>query len=358
MITISLCMIVKDEENTLARCLDSVKNLVDEIIIVDTGSNDETKNIAREYTNLVLDFDWIDDFSAARNFSFSKATKDYILWLDADDVILEEDQKKIKELKKSLNENIDVVMMKYNVAFDEMGKANFSFYRERLSKRNRGFLWKEPIHEYLVVGGQIINVDIAITHKKLRVSDPKRNVKIYDKMIKENKKLSPRGLYYYARELKDNGRTEESIEYYENFLDSNKGWSEDNISACYDLSQCYKKIGKDEKILSPLLNSFKYDLPRAHICCSIGSYYKEKKDYKRAIFWYEIVTHLEKPQSSWGFIMSDYWDFIPNIELCLCYYHIGDIEKSFLYHKKSSAIKPHASQVLYNENFFRKISDK
>ena len=71
MITISLCMIVKNEEKVLARCLDSIADLMDEIIIVDTGSSDNTKEIAKKYTDKIYDFAWIDDFSAARNYSFS-----------------------------------------------------------------------------------------------------------------------------------------------------------------------------------------------------------------------------------------------------------------------------------------------
>ena len=94
---ISLCMIVKDEEDVIARCLDSVKDLVDEIIIVDTGSTDRTKEIVSKYTDKIYDFEWVNDFSKARNFSFSKATKDYILWLDADDIILETELKKLKQ---------------------------------------------------------------------------------------------------------------------------------------------------------------------------------------------------------------------------------------------------------------------
>ena len=73
MITISLCMIVKNEKDTLGRCLESVKDIVDEIVIVDTGSSDETKEIAGRFTSNIYDFEWIDDFSAARNYSFSKA---------------------------------------------------------------------------------------------------------------------------------------------------------------------------------------------------------------------------------------------------------------------------------------------
>ena len=83
MVTVSLCLIVKNEADRLDNCLKSVAEAVDEIIIVDTGSTDETKEIARRYTDKVYDFTWCDDFSAARNESFRHATKDYILWLDA-----------------------------------------------------------------------------------------------------------------------------------------------------------------------------------------------------------------------------------------------------------------------------------
>lgn len=71
-ITLSLCMIVKDEEKTLARCLNSVKSFIDEIIIVDTGSKDKTKEIAKSFNAQIYDFKWISDFAAARNFSLAK----------------------------------------------------------------------------------------------------------------------------------------------------------------------------------------------------------------------------------------------------------------------------------------------
>lgn len=85
MATISLCMIVKNESAVLARCLDSIADLMDEIIIVDTGSTDNTKEIAAQYTSRIYDFKWTSDFSAARNFSFSKATMEYIYTADADE---------------------------------------------------------------------------------------------------------------------------------------------------------------------------------------------------------------------------------------------------------------------------------
>ena len=84
----------KNEENT-DRCLGSVWDLVDEIIIVDTGSDDSTEKIAEKYTDKIYHFPWADDFSAARNFFFSKASKDYIMWMDADDVFFHRKGKRL-----------------------------------------------------------------------------------------------------------------------------------------------------------------------------------------------------------------------------------------------------------------------
>ena len=94
MVTISVCMIVKNEEAVLARCLTSLQEIADEIIIVDTGSTDNTKEIAKSYTKHIYDFAWVDDFAVARNFAFSKATKEYIYSADADEVLEEIDRKK------------------------------------------------------------------------------------------------------------------------------------------------------------------------------------------------------------------------------------------------------------------------
>ena len=102
MITISVCMIVKNEEKVLARCLDSLRPIADEIIIADTGSTDATKEIAARYTDKIYDFTWIDDFAAARNFVFSKATQDYIYSADADEVLDAENCKKFLQLKQLL----------------------------------------------------------------------------------------------------------------------------------------------------------------------------------------------------------------------------------------------------------------
>lgn len=91
MATLSVCMIVKNEEHNIERCLSSIKN-ADEIIIVDTGSTDKTVELCSKYTDKMYYREWDNDFSAARNFSFSFATSDYILWLDADEEVVDIDK--------------------------------------------------------------------------------------------------------------------------------------------------------------------------------------------------------------------------------------------------------------------------
>ena len=91
-------MITKNEEKNLPATLESIKDLGFEIVIVDTGSTDSTRDIALSYTDKVYDFTWCDDFSAARNFSISKATNDWILVLDSDEVVISSDTEKLKSL--------------------------------------------------------------------------------------------------------------------------------------------------------------------------------------------------------------------------------------------------------------------
>ena len=201
MVSVSLCMIVKNEEDVLERCLNSVSDLVDEIVIVDTGSTDRTKEIAARFTRLVLEFPWRDDFAAARNESFAHASMDYCMWLDADDVLLEADRAAFLELKETLDPAVSVVMAPYHTGFDGGGRVTFSYCRERLIKNRAGMAWEGAVHEVIAPAGRIVYADFAVTHRKTRPSDPDRNLRIYQAQLREGKTLEPRQQFYYGREL-------------------------------------------------------------------------------------------------------------------------------------------------------------
>ena len=355
MISISLCMIVKDEERVLKRCLDSVKDIVDEIVIVDTGSKDKTKDIARKYTDKLYDFKWEDDFSKARNFSFSKATKEYILWLDADDVILNEDKEKLLELKSSLDKNVDIVMMKYNIAYDKNGKATYSYNRERLVKRDKGYKWVSPVHEVIVPSGNIIFSDIAISHKKEKKSYSKRNLNIFKNMIKKGEKLEARQQFYYARELYYHSMYNEAIKEFNIFFERNDGWIENKISACLDMYNCYQALKDEENSLKILFKSFEYDIPRASICCNIAKHFYLIGNYNTAIFWYDLATKLKPRLETGAFEDLDCYNYIPYLGLCVCYDKLKKYDIAKEYNEKVGKLRPNDEKYLYNQKYFDKL---
>ena len=138
--TISVCMIVKNEEKRLAACLESLLPIADEIIIADTGSTDGTKELARRYTDKIYDFKWIDDFAAARNFVVGKAKMDYIYTADADEVIDQRNIELFKKVKLALLPEIEIVQMYYLNLIEENTVYNSRReLRPKLFKRLRSF---------------------------------------------------------------------------------------------------------------------------------------------------------------------------------------------------------------------------
>ncbi|NGY89792.1 glycosyltransferase [Bacillus megaterium] len=352
MVSISLCMIVKNEEDSIGRCLESIYQLVDEINIIDTGSNDQTKRIASKYTDRIYDFEWVHDFSKARNYAFEQATKDYILWLDADDVFLEEDQQKLLTLKLKLESSVDSVTMKYILATDEYGNVTSSLRRNRLVKRRNGFRWIGAVHEYLEVWGNIMNSEVAVTHKSIH-HDTDRNLKIYEKKLLTGEEFSPRDLYYFANELKDHRQFKRAIEFYEKFLSTEKGWIEDNIAACRSLADCYHEIFDKERMIKSLLRSFTYTAPRPEICCRLAHYFIEQKDYQSAVFWYDSATKTGVTSDNLGIQNQAYSTWIPHIQLCVCYDALGDYEKANHHNELAGTYRPNDPKYLHNKEYLK-----
>lgn len=349
-------MIVKNEEEVLHQCLNSVMEICDEIIIVDTGSTDKTKEIAKQFTEKVINFKWIDDFSAARNFAFGQATMDYILWLDADDILLMEDQQKLNDLKNNLDVSVDAVSMIYNIAFDEYDNPTFSFRRNRLVKREKNFRWIGPVHEYLEVHGNILAANIAIKHRKSNKTNQSiqsdRNLKIYENRLEKKEEFTPRDLFYYANELKDHAQFQKSIIYYQQFLASKKGWIEDEIRACINMAVCYRILGNSEKEKESLVMSFIYDVPRPEVSCRLGDIYKNNRNYRKAITWYRLAIEIEEDDHI-GFKQQAYATWYPHLQLCMCYWEIGEVELSVEHNNKAKIYRPNDSNVQKNEEFFK-----
>ena len=327
MSTISLCMIVKDEEKVIERCLNTVVDIVDEIIIVDTGSQDSTKEKVKKYKADIYDFTWKDDFAEARNFAFSKARMDYILWLDADDVLEKEDQEKLKLLKESLNNTVDVISMMYVLSTDENNNPVVSLRRNRMVKRKNNYKWIGKVHEYLEVYGNILSADIAVRHLKDKEYTD-RNLKIFRKMALENEEFSPRDLFYYGNELYDNKYYLEAIKAYEDFIATKKGWIEDVKQALIKISECYGFIGYKDKEEEYLFKGLQYDIPSSDLCCRIAYTFYEKEKYEIAAFWYENAINNPPKPGSLNLVNSAMYTWVPALQLCVCYCKIGNFNKA------------------------------
>jgi glycosyltransferase involved in cell wall biosynthesis len=350
LISISLCMIVKNEEDTIDRCLNSVCDLVDEIIIVDTGSTDQTKTIVQRYTERIYDFVWVDDFAAARNYAFKQASKDYIFWLDADDILKVKDRDKFTALKQSLDPSVDSVMMRYHLAFDEFGEVTTSLRRNRLVKRSNHYQWIGAVHEYLEVWGTIINSDIAVTHSSLR-HDSDRNLNIYENRLRLGEDFSPRDLYYYANELLDHQRYEEAIRTYNKFLATGKGWVEDNIAACGKLADAYHALGDHYNEFHSSIRSFQFEPPRAEFCCRLGYHFLRQNDLLSSIFWYKLATQLESPKERWGVVNTACSTWLPHLQLCVCYDKMGEYELAYQQNEAARHYRPDDKRIIQNKRY-------
>lgn len=286
----SLCMIVKNEAAVLRNCLDSLSDIMDEMIIVDTGSDDNTKEIAQSYTPYVYDYEWQDDFAAARNFAFSKATGDYIYSADADEVIDEENRTKLKALKRVLLPEVEIVQMIY--VTEQMNHPTENFTRDRrpkLFKRLREFTWIEPIHETINTSPIVFDSDIEILHRP-QGNHSNRDFIVFEKVIGEKGDLSDRLLGMYLRELYKAGE-EQELERAKGFLEQayvdrqQKG----NVDLCRQiiavLLKIYRQIDDPVNMLKVSLSE-EATVPSAEICMELGYFFMKKEDFQEASVWF------------------------------------------------------------------------
>ncbi|MFZ5969481.1 MAG: tetratricopeptide repeat-containing glycosyltransferase family 2 protein [Bacillota bacterium] len=347
-------MIVKNEEDTLERCLASVSDIMDEIIIVDTGSTDKTKKIAGKFTEHVMDFEWIDDFAAARNFAFSHATMDYIMWLDADDVLLSEDRQKLLRLKQSIDPIVDAISMEYHCDFDEQGNVTLNVRRTRIVKRMRNFQWRGAVHEDLFVDGNLFDSDIVVTHKKAHEAGD-RNIKIYENRLNQGKPFTAQDIFHFARELHQHQLYERAIGFYLKFLEDENNSTENKIFTCNRLADCYYQIGDKEKELAYTYKSFEYDTPRSEACCRLGYHFLQKNAFKQAVYWYKQALEAPLPENSWAIVNQPSRTWLPHMQLGLCYYQLGLYDLSYHHNKMVLSYRPNDQDVLNNLSLLEEI---
>lgn len=289
MATISVCMIVKNEEMVLERCLTSLQDIWDELVIVDTGSVDRTKEIAARFTDKIYDFAWIDDFSAARNFAFSKANCDYIYSADADEMLDEVNRERFMHLKEALIPEVEIVQMWYVTPPQFNTTENFDReYRPKLYKRLRYFTWIDPIHETVRLEPVVFDSDVEILHKP-HDSHASRDFRIFQGMIDKGQRLSKKLHKMYARELMLSGKKDDFLaakNFFKNSMED-PGRDEDEYQEALCVLCKTLRFEGDEIAFLQLALKGVSTMPCSEICVELGKYFYEKRQYADATTWFE-----------------------------------------------------------------------
>ncbi|MCR5503236.1 MAG: glycosyltransferase [Lachnospiraceae bacterium] len=231
---ISVCAIVKNEEKTIERMLESVQPYGFEIVVVDTGSTDGTKEIVSRYTDKIHDFEWCDDFSAARNFAAARASNDWILMMDADEWIESLDLEELRYFMKKYPDCLGSVFMDNETGTPDRKGPVSRIHIERFYNR-RKFHYISPIHEML-----------APRHKGVLFENLQLNSVLghsgYCMDEETRKKKAERNIGLLLKQLSDDP-SEEDIPY-----------------ILYQLGKGYQMTGDDEEACARFGKALEYDL--------------------------------------------------------------------------------------------------
>ncbi len=320
MATLSLCMITKNEEEWLERCIGSCRDFVDEIIVADTGSTDRTKEIAKKYGCNIFDVGWHDDFSAARNQSIKHATKDWIIYLDADETISSKDWKKLKELLKSKNSDAYLLYQR-NYTFDKnlfgwqpndeypecKGSGFFISPITRVFRNDKNYSFTHKVHE---------TIDKSILDKK----DVIKNSKI--------------PIHHYGY-LKDHMFITEKRDKYLKLGLSQIKATPSSPRSHYEVAMIYKNTKRYNKAEEYLKKTAEFDPNYKLVFTSLGDVYIKQGKIKEAVEAYKESIKRKNDEHAY-------------INLGMLAYNLGNINESIKILSKSLEINPRNATAYNN----------
>lgn len=344
--TISICSILKNEIDNLPGFFESFADVVDEVHFTDTGSADGSiewiEKAKIEWPNIKIylhKFEWVDDFSAARNYSFSHTNTDYILWADLDDRLNNKSAFLLwRDHAMSLS---DYWLNTYNYGKDASGKNVCSFARERVIKRDRGFSWNYPIHEgILPKSSQYKDIRTnyvttwSIDHKRTIDElnrDRGRNLSILEK---QKDKLDARLQYYLGKELYDATQYVESLHWLVKACADPKLEHHDRILGLQYTCFAYAACNQYEKAIQFAHQGLQLDTNRAEFWVCIGDCYLKMNHPIKATPAFNAAKSCayQNPMAGGhaGMIFSSEicYTIYPREQLARIYANLGAIDKA------------------------------
>lgn len=339
---ISIAMIVKDEEKILENTLRALRNNeFNDIVIVDTGSTDKTKEIAKKYTNKVYDYKWDNDFSRARNYSLTKTDNDLVLIVDADEILKSLDKDRL--IRMAIQNKDKVGRIKRENAYEREG--NDFVYTERVNRffDKRMYKYEGKIHEQIIRKNsneeyKTYNIPITFIHcgyendEILRKDKINRNITLLKEILKEDDK-DTYVLYQLGKTYFMQGDYKEAIKYFTKALDFDLDVRLEYVQDMVE-SYGYALLNNEEYEkaldLTGVYEEFKCSCDFVFL---IGNIYMNNGYYNEAIEEFKKATRYSTCK------MKGINDYLANYNIGVIYECMGNIDEAIKYYKKSSEYK-------------------
>jgi glycosyltransferase involved in cell wall biosynthesis len=348
----SLCIIARDNEGTIGQTLASVQSFIDEIIVVDTGSLDGTKRVAESYGAKTYDFEWVDDFAAARNFSFSKATGDWIMWLDTGDTVPPESARAFQQLKRSAavndpNDPLEGFVVRINRHITDEGEVLSWYLIPRLVRRSANPVWIEPVHEIVHTDNDTMQVfRDAWVDDPVALNNPgsNRNLRILERL--EAGGRDDAWLWFHiASEHFVHKDWRPAIDYYLRMLKSGE-FTYRRYIALTNIHLCHTELGEPGKGIDYLFQAIYFNPSRAEAFITIGDWFFDNDQWEFARPFYQAVLGLVIPSDgSWA--NPNAYGHYPHGKLAFCHYGAGRTKEALAEFREALRLAPEIHREPY-----------
>ncbi|MBI2471668.1 MAG: glycosyltransferase [Planctomycetes bacterium] len=355
---ISACMIVKNEEEFLPTCLNSIKDAVDEIIVVDTGSADDTITIARNFGAKVYHHPWNDSFSEARNLSINYASGDWIFQIDADEELEKSDIPKLRDAITTNNYD-GIIIAIHSTIKDGIHK----FYHPRIFRRGKGF-YKDIIHEQTIIEGERLPTEIRLYHHGYNLDEKRMQIKwqrtthLLKKQIAQNKHDSFAWFNlirnYRMQDLFQNGidAGEEALKIFTSDYFSKQGGTNGHlhhyVMIIYETANCclhnnnFLKAKDLCRFALSILAELKIKPENIDIIYTLACIYLKEEDYRKAIDYFERFLssrewYLKNMHNISLMVDTLGYDYTAYNGLGYCFGKLGQLQTAINYLQKAIA---------------------
>ncbi len=292
--SITLTLIVKNEESNIQKCFSPFLELGIPIVVVDTGSTDDTVEMCKNLGAKVLSFEWIDDFSAARNFALSQVTTEWVIMMDADERI------SLKDLELVLSSlTADIDLLKLRVQYGET-----STYISKVWRKALGLKYKYPVHEFLDYEQEIRIMNLEVAIDRPRGENTVSSRAYYIEIMKNYLSTHPtdqRMLYYLISDCRFLGRHKEAVQFGQTYLNTNPENNFDVARVLRHIGLSLEALGQTKEAIQAFEGALQFNPHHQDSLMSLAQLFEKLKNQEAAIQSYQKLIDVADKNKDYGF---------------------------------------------------------